>query len=438
MTCGDGQARGAFALTGNVPATAEDAEKLVALRRVKRMATGALAFCIALFVVARLLEKRWPAVGVVAAFAEAAAIGGLADWYAVVALFKRPLGLPIPHTAIIPANQNRIADNLGHFIEVNFLTGSAVSEKLRTVDLAALVADWLSDERRAGGLARFVTRLVPQTVRAFEESGLRSFIAQRLMDQIDKLRVAPLAAGLLAAFTEDRRHQRFFDEIVGALGRFLTDENALAALRKKIRDELPTLANVFGADAYLLRRIVALAGSLLKDVEGDPAHPLRLEFDRFVAGFIERLRDSPEYAERAERLKRDVLARPELRNLAEDVWASVRAFIEQDAGAPQSAIRQHLVGLFVDIGRQLDADPRVRADMNQGFVVALSSFVESQKSGVSAFIAEQVKRWDLGQLTRLIEIHIGRDLQYIRFNGMIIGGIAGVALYLAERLILAA
>ena len=208
-------------------------------------------------------------------------------------------------------------------------------------------------------------------------------------------------------------------------------------MRSKIRDELPIVANLFGADAYVLGRIVASAGSLFEQVEQDPEHPLRHEFDRFIAGFVERLRESPEYAERADQLKRDILARPELRNLAQDVWTSMRDFIERDALAPHSAVRRHLASLFVDIGRQLAGDPRVRADMNQGFVVALSSFVESQKSGVSVFIAEQVKGWDLAQLTRLIEINVGRDLQYIRFNGMIIGGLAGSMLYLAERLILA-
>ena len=136
-------------------------------------------------------------------------------------------------------------------------------------------------------------------------------------------------------------------------------------------------------------------------------------------------------------MKRDLLARPELSELAEDVWTSMRAFIEQDAKADNSMIREHLASMFVDVGRHLATDPQIRADMNQGFVVALSSFVEIQKNGVSSFIADQVKRWDLAQLTRLIEINIGRDLQYIRFNGMLIGGLAGVALHVVERLLLA-
>jgi uncharacterized membrane-anchored protein YjiN (DUF445 family) len=354
-----------------------------------------------------------------------------------VALFRRPLGLPIPHTAIIPENQNRIADNLGRFIEVNFLAPGPVREKLNEVDFAALVADWLSDPERAAGLSRFVARLVPQTLSAVERSGLRDFITQRIVEQVEKVPVAPLAAELLTAFTDDRRHQKLFDEFTKVVGRFLADDEALVAMREKIREELPTVFNLFRADAYLLKKIVASAGSLLEEVRADPHHPMRQEFDRFVLNFLEKLRISKDYAKRAEKLKRDFLARPELRELAQDMWESLRSIIEHDASAPKSMIREHLAGMFVEVGRHLASDRKIRADMNQGFVVALASFVESQKSGVSGFIADQVKRWDLAQLTRLIEMNIGRDLQYIRFNGMLIGGMAGLMLYVGELLFLA-
>jgi uncharacterized membrane-anchored protein YjiN (DUF445 family) len=414
----------------------DDAAKLAALRRTKFIATGALALCVAVFAVAKYFEPILPWLGFVAAFAEAATIGGLADWYAVVALFRRPLGLPIPHTAIIPENQNRIADNLGHFIEVNFLAPAPVREKLNEVDFAALVADWLSDPERAAGLSRFVARLVPQTLSAVERSGLRDFVTQRIVEQVEKVPVAPLAAELLSAFTDDRRHQKLFDEFIKVVGRFLADDDALAAMREKIREELPTVFNLFRADAYLLKKIVASAGLLLEEVRADPHHPMRQEFDRFVLNFLEKLRTSKDYAKRAEKLKRDFLARPELRELAQDMWESLRSVIEHDASAPKSMIREHLAGMFVEVGRHLASDRKIRADMNQGFVVALASFVESQKSGVSGFIADQVKRWDLAQLTRLIEMNIGRDLQYIRFNGMLIGGIAGLMLYVGELLFL--
>ena len=420
-----------------IQSDADTHAKLSALRRTKFVATSALVLCVLIFAVAKSFEGRHPWLGFVAAFAEAATIGGLADWYAVVALFRRPLGLPIPHTAIIPENQGRIADNLGRFIEVNFLAPEPVREKLAEVDFSALVADWLSDHERAAGLSHFVGRLVPQTLAAVEQSGLRGFVTSRMLEQIEKVPLAPLAAELLSALTDDRRHQKLFDEFTKVVGRFLSDEQALATMREKIREELPSLFNLFRADAYLLKKIVASAGSLLDEVRADPDHPMRAEFDHFAEAFIEKLRTSKQYAKRAEKLKRDFLARPELKALAGDMWESLRLFIEHDAKAPNSMIRSHLANMFVEVGRHLASDPQIRADMNQGFVVALSSFVESQKSGVSKFIADQVKRWDLAQLTRLIEMNIGRDLQYIRFNGMVIGGMAGVVLYIAERLFLA-
>jgi uncharacterized membrane-anchored protein YjiN (DUF445 family) len=419
------------------PLSADDKAKLAELKRIKFIATATLAFCVILFLVAKGLEVRFPALAFVAAFAEAAAIGGLADWYAVVALFKRPLGLPIPHTAIIPSNQERIADNLGKFIEQNFLDKETISKKLKEVDFAELVADWLSDAEKSEGLSRFVTRLIPQAMSAIEGSGLKDFITQRMIQQVEKVEIAPLAAELLTAFTDDRRHQKLFNELIKVLGKFLNDEKAQDVIRDKIRDELPSVAKLFRADAYLLKRIIGSAASLLDEVKRDPNHPMRDEFDRFVVGFVEKLRTSKSYAKRAEKMKRDFLARPELHELAQDMWDSFRSFLEQDARGQDSMIRKHLTGLLVDVGRQLKSDPAIRADMNAGFVVALGSFVEAQKSGVSTFISQQVKSWDLGQLTQLIEINVGQDLQFIRFNGMLIGGLAGLLLYIVERLIFA-
>lgn len=410
-------------------------EKLAALRRTKAVATAALALCVVVFLTARAFQPSFPALAYVAAFAEAAAIGGLADWYAVVALFRRPLGLPIPHTAIIPRNKDRIADNLGRFIEVNFLAPAPVRDKLRQVDFALLVADWLADPRRAAGLARFTAKLAPQALAAAQGSGLRDFVGERLAAQIGRVELAPLAADLLSAVTTDRRHQRLFDEILKIFGGMLRDEETLAAIRDRIRQELPSLARMFQADAYLLKRLVAAVGTLLAEAEADPDHALRREFDRFVEGFIHDLRDSPAYAARAEKLKRDLLARPELRGLAENFWTGLRAFADQDVASGDSLIRRHLADMLAEVGRQLRDEPAIRADMNHGFVVALAAFVENQKSGVSAFIADQVRSWDIVQLTRLIELNIGRDLQYIRFNGMLIGGLAGLALHVGQKLI---
>src|SRR4051812_45291361 len=189
-----------------------DAERAAELRRIKALATLVLASTLALFVVAKWLLPVHPVFGFIAAFAEAATIGGLADWYAVVALFKRPLGLPIPHTAIIQSNQHRIADKLGEFIEVHFLEAGAVEAKLRQIDFGSFIADWLRDRKKSDDLARFALRLLPEAFSATESSGLMTFITRRITAQLLSIDLAPLAAGTLRAFVEEERHQALLDD----------------------------------------------------------------------------------------------------------------------------------------------------------------------------------------------------------------------------------
>lgn len=415
--------------------TPETADKRAALRRMRFYATAALVLCVMVLLAARALTPQYPALSFLAAFAEAAAIGGLADWYAVTALFRRPLGLPIPHTAIVPRNRERIAENLGRFIETNFLAPAPVEAKLREVDFAALVAGWLSEPARSQGLSRFVARLLPQMLRAAEGTGLRDLAVRRVTGRLETIEVAPLVAGMLSAFTSDRRHQQLLDEMLKLLGRLLEDEAAHDAIRDRIRQELPSVAKFFRADAYLLRRIVASTASLMQEVREDQDHPIRHEFDGFAERFLAGLRRSPAFMARAEKLKTDLLASPQLRSVADEVWKGLVELAEKEAEDDNSAVRRQLGELFVAVGRQLAADPAMRADMNEGFVTALAAFVENQKSGVSTFISDQVRSWDMGQLVDLIEVNIGRDLQYIRFNGMIIGGCAGLLLHIGERLI---
>jgi uncharacterized membrane-anchored protein YjiN (DUF445 family) len=414
-------------------ANERDRQKARELRRVKAVATALLVFTACLFVLARHYEPQHWAWGYVAAFAAAATVGGLADWYAIVALFRRPLGLPIPHTAIVQRNHHRIAETLGEFIETNFLAREPVEARLREVDFAALVSEWLSDRERSAALAGFVMRLVPQALTSIDQSGLKGFLGKRVMAELERIELAPLAAGLLSAVTEKNRHQRLLDELLGALEKVLANEETLAALREKIRQELPALFNLYRADAYLLRKIVASTTAFIQEARADANHPLRREFDSFVSGFIERLRHSQSFARRAESLKRDMLARPEIAAVAEGAWESLRSFLEQDAQAPDSQVRRQLEAMLVDVGSQLAREPAIRAEINRGMVQVLSDFVESQKSGVGRFIADQVKSWDIDMLIGRIELTVGRDLQYIRFNGAMIGGLAGLALHALEQ-----
>ena len=424
-----------MATGGTFTVESGDAQRAAELRRVKALATLVLVATLALFIAARLLMPVHPAFGFVAAFAEAATIGGLADWYAVVALFRRPLGLPIPHTAIIQGNQDRIADKLGEFIETHFLEAAPVEAKLRQVDFASFIADWLGDRKRSTDLARFVLRLLPEAVDAAETSGLKTFVTRRVMTQLQSVDLAPLAAGTLRAFVQEGRHRGLLDDLLGAVHGALTQPQTMAAIREKIRDELPTLLKLYRTDKYLLNRIVKSATTFFDEIRNDPAHPFREEFDRMVLSFVDRLGTEPSYGARIADLKRDLLARPELGALVQTVWSNVRSFIARSASGESSVLQHHLADLFMKAGAMLAADADMRAEINQGFVMVLRSFIADQKSGVSSFIADQVKAWDMKQLLTLIEINIGRDLQYIRFNGSLIGGLAGLALYTAEVLL---
>ena len=212
-----------------------DAVRAAELRRVKALATLVLAATLALFVIAKALLPLHPGFGFVAAFAEAATIGGLADWYAVVALFRRPLGLPIPHTAIIQSNQHRIADKLGEFIEEHFLEAAPVEARLRQIDFGSFIADWLRDRKRSADLARFVLRLLPEAVAATETSGLMTFITRRITTQLLAVDLAPLAAGTLRAFVKEGRHAGLLDDILRAVHATLTQPDTLAVIREKIR-----------------------------------------------------------------------------------------------------------------------------------------------------------------------------------------------------------
>lgn len=412
-----------------------EAARAAELRRVKWLATSVLAATLALFVAAKALLHVHPVLGFVAAFAEAATIGGLADWYAVVALFRRPLGLPIPHTAIIQSNQHRIADKLGEFIEQHFLEAAPVEAKLRQIDFGGFIADWLRDRKRSTDLARFVLRLLPEAFAATETSGLMTFITRRVTAQLLSIDLAPLAAGTLRGFVTDGKHQGLLDDILRAIHQTLTQAETMAVIRDKIRAELPTLLKLYRADRFLVNRIVASATTFFEEVRNDPNHPFRGEFDRMLLSFVERLGSDKNFGDRIDGLKRDLIARPELGNLARNIWSNLRTFIERSASGETQVLQQHLAKMFMEAGEVIAGDAELRAEINQGLVAVLRTVVADQKSGVSTFIADQVKAWDMQQLLQLIEINVGKDLQYIRFNGSLIGGLAGLTLYTLEYLL---
>jgi uncharacterized membrane-anchored protein YjiN (DUF445 family) len=236
----------------------------------------------------------------------------------------------------------------------------------------------------------------------------------------------------LRAFVEAGRHQALLDDLLRIVHATLTTEETMTMIRAKIRDELPTLLKLYRADKFLVNKIVASASTFFAEVRNDPGHPFRGEFDRMVLSLIDRIATDEAYADRLDGLKRDLLARPELSDLARTVWSNTRDFIERSSSGETQVLQNHLASMFVAAGEALAQDSELRLEINQGLVMVLRRFIADQKSGVSTFISDQVKSWNMAQLISLIEINIGRDLQYIRFNGSLIGGLAGLALYTIE------
>lgn len=413
----------------------DELDKLQQLKRVKFMATLVLLLCFLVMVLAMWLESRYPAFAFVAAFAEAATIGGIADWYAVVALFKHPMNLPFPHTAIIPNNQHRIGDNIGRFIENNFLSQEPVREKLKDVDFARQIAEWLSERGKAGSLAEFTTHLVPQMLHAVDQKGLVGFASGKIRTELEKTDLAPLLGEVMNSLANDARQEKLMNELLTTVHRFLTDEAAMNSIRKKVSEELPALLNVFRADALLMNRIIKAATSLLDEIKEDPDHELRKEFEHFLKNYVRRLKRSKRFARRVEDMKVQILNRPEFMDIAKHTWSNIKTFLERDIASTSPVLTARLTDILVDTGESLKHDQKLKDEINDGMVTFLTGFVESQKANISMFVSDQVKSWDFQQLTLLIEANIGKDLQYIRFNGMIIGGIVGLFLHLVQHLI---
>jgi uncharacterized membrane-anchored protein YjiN (DUF445 family) len=268
------------------------------------------------------------------------------------------LGLPIPHTAIIQSNQHRIADKLGEFIELHFLEAAPVEAKLRQIDFGSFIADWLRDAKRSEDLARFALRMLPEAVSATETSGLMTFITRRITTKLLSIDLAPLAAGTLRGFVQEGRHQGLLDDILRAMHQTLTQAETMAVIRDKIRDELPTLLKLYRADRFLVNRIVATATTFFEEVRNDPKHPFRGEFDRMLLSFVDRLSTDKNFADRIDGLKRDLIARPELGDLARNIWSNARSFIERSASGETQVLQQILARMFTEAGEALAPTPR--------------------------------------------------------------------------------
>jgi uncharacterized membrane-anchored protein YjiN (DUF445 family) len=409
------------------PPLADEALKQQRLDVMKRRATLLLVAAAVVFAIARALESRYPWLGFVRATAEAAMVGGVADWFAVTALFRQPLGLPIPHTAIIPARKDRIGRSLGGFVQKNFLARDVVAAKLASMQVGAKAAGWLSEPAHAQAIARQVSAGLAGAANVLRDEDVQEFIDRSIVTRVRSTQVAPLLGRGIALLTADRRHQELLDAALRLVARLVAENEE--SIRGKIGAESPWW--VPGAvDDKIHEKLVTAVERTLAEVSADPEHPLRARFDEVLADFVERLRSSPNTITRAEELKEELLEHPAVRGFSASLWADVKRKLlasaeHPETGALPGAVERGLVSL----GHAISADPVLIAKVDGWITDAVLFAVEQYRSEVAELIEQTVNRWDPMDTSRKIELQIGRDLQFIRINGTLVGGLVGLALY---------
>lgn len=409
------------------PLTQEDPDKQLQLDRMKRRATALLAASAAVFVVALMHETAYPWVGYVRATAEAAIVGGLADWFAVTALFRYPLGIPIPHTAIIPANKDRIGRSLGNFMQTNFLAPEVIAARLKALGVAERVVRWMIVPEHADRLSRTVARSLARAAQVLKDDEVQALIDHALIGRIRNLQAAPLLGRALALVTEGGRHQRLLDDALRKADRFVDENEAL--IRERVRAETPWWFPSM-VDEKIHDKIVDGIKHTLDEVSKNPEHPLRQRLNAALETTIERLQHAPEVAARFDALKEEALAHPAVREFTASLWSDAKqALIDAAERQDQDAGVQAISRGLQSVGRTVLADAALLEKIDGWLIEVTTSFVEQYRSEVGKFIADIVAAWDANATSQKIELQIGRDLQFVRVNGTLVGGLVGLFLY---------
>jgi uncharacterized membrane-anchored protein YjiN (DUF445 family) len=415
--------------------------KIAELRQSKRLALSFFAGAALLFVVSLFLPPNWWT-GLLKAFAEAAMVGALADWFAVAALFRR---IPIPfvsrHTEIIPANKHRIADNLAVFVRDKFLDTDSIVGLIQRHDPAQKVADWLVRPANTEQLGGYLVQTAGWALDFIEDAPVQNFVRRAVHTMIQGVDLSRTAGTILESVTRDNRHHVLLDEGLSQMAKLLANEETQALIAQGIvdwlREEyafmemmLPSeLIGRKGADIT-----VKLAAGILKRVSDDPDHPLRQRFDEFTRDFIERLKQDPAFLEKGEDVKRYLIGDETLNGYIGSLWGDLKGWLKADLQREDSTLRRRLVATGAWVGRMLAEDPALRASLNENLELAARGAAPEFAGFLTRHIADTVKNWDSREMSEQVELNIGKDLQYIRINGTVVGGLIGVVLYLLSAL----
>jgi uncharacterized membrane-anchored protein YjiN (DUF445 family) len=397
---------------------------------MRRVATGLLVAMAGLFALARWQLGNNPAWEWVLAFAEAALVGGLADWFAVTALFRHPLGVPIPHTAIIPANKDRIADTMARFLQANFLIPSVVARRMRALNLARMLGDFLA--RPPGGeLPRIrggAGELAAEVLESLDPERLGGQVKAGLLHQLERLEVSPLLGQMLAAAIADKRHLPLLDALIRWAGLTLEDNEEM--VRQIIRDKANAVVRWTGLDDRLANSVLDGLYRLLAEVLVDPGHPLRSKIEQGLEQLAHDLQHDEELRARVEGMKRDLLANPALGTWWTGVWERLRLSLIASARDPKGGLAGPFASMLGELGQALREDPALQRQVNR-FARRTAVGIATRYGGqIVELVSETVKRWDARTVSARIEGAVGRDLQFIRVNGTLVGGLVGVLIHL--------
>jgi uncharacterized membrane-anchored protein YjiN (DUF445 family) len=410
----------------------DEATRKAELKRMKRMASGLLVVALAVFLVALMLEAVYPWMGFVRATAEASLVGGLADWFAVTALFRRPLGLPIPHTAIIQTQKERIGRVLGNFVQNHFLSKDVLALRLKSMKVAERAARWLSEPENGSRMARHLASGVVRTMEAVPDEQVRGLIQDAAVSRIKSVPVAPILGNVLSAVASDRRHQMLLDEAL-RLASDLMEKNR-EELRTRIKEESPWW--VPGAvDQAFQRKLETAFQRLIDEIKLDPYHPLRQKFDQTFTEFVERLKHSPELSARAETIKADLLRHPAVEDFAASLWERARTAAERLTTQEDGTALEPLARGITAIGGSLLANTERLEELDDFLTSFAASVLERHRHEVGELIAATVRQWDPEVAAERLELAVGRDLQFIRLNGTLVGGLAGLVIYTVSLLL---
>jgi uncharacterized membrane-anchored protein YjiN (DUF445 family) len=396
-------------------------------------ATGLLLGMAVVYFVARAFGPGHPAAGYVCAFAEAAMVGGLADWFAVTALFRHPLGLPIPHTAIIPRNKDRIGDTLALFLRDNFLTPSVVTRRMRGVDIAGAVGRWLAAPSDFGKVRQGTGRLLGDIIEAFADERLGTMAKGAIVARLRAIDFSPIMGAALASAVDQNRHVPLLEALIRWADDALSSNDEL--IRQMVHEKAGTLLRWTGLDEKLAEAIISGLTKMLGEMAADPSHPLRIKAEEGLQQLAADLRQDDAMRARVGRFRDAAIANPAIAKWIDSMWQSLRASMLKAARDPHAVSGGQFGEAVRQLGQTLENDASLRLVINRFARRTTVGIVAAYGDGIVKLVSETVRGWDAQTVTGRLESAVGRDLQYIRINGTVVGGLVGLGLHLIDRLL---